>query len=174
MESVANLPQLYGMTLMSKGKYVVPVVMGQLSNELFLVKGDIPRASGISLVRLNGERGITAKDERAASKIYERTGKPSVLPSRVKEATVINDDTAHDISDLEATLVMGFINNTLPGAFKAPEFKNWFIYERGDLTPLKLARFSINLLEHSERRALVSSFKHRAAPSYNTHYEKYR
>lgn len=160
---------------MSKGRYVVPVVMGQPGNELFLVKGEVPKASGLMLVRLGNERGLTSKDEVEMTKLFEKAGKPSILPTRVKELTPINDATAHDVSNVEATLVTGYINNTLPGAFRAPELKNWFIYERnGDLTPLKLARFAINLLERDERKALVSSLAGKAAPSYNTLYEKYR
>lgn len=160
---------------MSKGKYVVPVVMGQPGNELFLVKGEVPRALGLALVRLDAERGLTAKDEKALERLYEKTGRPSVMPTRLKELSLIHDENVADITVDEATLVTCYINNTLPGAFRAQELKNWFIYERnGDLTPLKLARFAINLLDHAERKALVRSVAVKAAPSYNTRYEKYR
>lgn len=160
---------------MSKGRYVVPVVMGQLGSELFLVKGEVPRSVGMALVRLDSERGLTVKDEKALVKLYEKIGHPTVKHIRLKEASLINQINVNAISEVEATLVTGYINNTLPGAFRAPELSNWFIYERqGDLIPLKLARFTINLLEHSERKELISHISAKAAASYNTRYENYR
>lgn len=160
---------------MSKGRYVVPVVLGQPSGELFLVKGEVPRETGMMLVRLGNERGLTPKDEKELAKYFERNGKPSIIPSRVKELIPINEDTASEVSREEATLVHGYINNTLPKAFNAPELKNWFIYERnGDLTPLKLARFAINLLERSERQGLVRPIAVKAMPRTNSRFENYR
>ncbi|MCY1282878.1 hypothetical protein D9M68_18510 [compost metagenome] len=160
---------------MAKGKYVIPVVMGQPGAELFLVKGNIAVGSRFALVRFESERGITERDTKALEKIYERDSRSTVKPSRVKELSLVDESNANAVSEAEATLVTGYVNNTLPGAFRAPELKDWFIYEKsGDLVPLKFARFAINLLDHSERKALIEAIARKAVPSYNTRYEKYR
>ena len=160
---------------MARGKYVVPVVMGQPGAELFLVKGTIDGPSRFALVKLETERGLTEKDEKALEKFYEKAGRMTVVHNRVKELVMVDASNAASVTAVEAGLVTGYINNTLPGADRAPELKNWFIYEKsGDLVPLKFARFSINLLDKSERASLVSAISGKAMPSQNTRYENYR
>lgn len=143
---------------MAKVKYVVPVILGQRSRELFLVKGEIPKDQNLILVRRVGERGLVDKDVRHLDKLLAGQYSDIPRPDRVKELEHINGETVGSITSREATLVHGYITNVLPGAFKAPELNNWYIFERpGEIIPLKLARFSINLLDRAERTALVSA-----------------
>lgn len=159
---------------MSKGKYVVPVILGQPGNELFLVKGEVPVKQGMALVRFNVERGLCIKDEKALERLWEKTGAPKNRPTRVKELHVL-DTSLEGVTQHEATLVQGYINNTLPGAFRAVELNNWYIFEKqGDLTPLKLARFAINLLERKERTELLGSLARKAVPFTHPSYDTYR
>jgi hypothetical protein len=160
---------------MAKGKYVIPVVMGQPGAELFLVKGNIAVGSRFALVRFDTERGITERDTKALEKLYERDSRSTVKPSRVKELSLVDESNTNAVTELEATLVTGYVNNTLPGASRAPELKDWYIYEKsGDLTPLRFAKFSINLLGRDERKALVEVIAKKAAPFYNSRYDKYK
>lgn len=160
---------------MAKGKYVIPVVMGQPGAELFLVKGSLVGSSRFALVKFESERAIQERDEKALEKIYEKNSRSTVKPSRVKELSLVDESNAHAVTKIEAGLVAGYVNNTLPGAFRAPELKGWFLYERtGDLVPLKFARFAINLLDHDERKALIEVIAKNAMPSHNTRFEKYR
>jgi len=157
---------------MSKGKYVIPVIMGQPGSDLFLVKGEIPARQGMALVRFNVERGLTLRDEKALERLLEKTGTMKSRPTRVKELSVL-ETILETVTQREATLVQGYINNTLPGAFRAVELNNWYIFEKqGDLTPLKLARFAINLLERSERMELLGGLARKSVsfthPSYDT------
>lgn len=159
---------------MSKGKYVVPVILGQPGNELFLVKGEVPAKQGMALVRFDVERGLCVKDEKALERLWEKTGAPRNRPTRVKELQII-DATLEGVTQREATLVQGYINNTLPGAFRAVELNNWYIFERqGDLTPLKLARFAINLLERKERTELLGNLSRKSVPFTHPSYDTYR
>lgn len=159
---------------MSKGKYVVPVILGQPGNELFLVKGEVPAKQGMALVRFDVERGLCVKDEKALERLWEKTGVPKNRPTRVKELQVL-DTTLEGVTQREATLVQGYINNTLPGAFRAVELNNWYIFERqGDLTPLKLARFAINLLERKERTELLGTLARKSVPFTHPSYDTYR
>jgi len=140
---------------MSKVSYVLPVVLGQPGRELFLIKGDLPRDARMALVRNVSVRSLTSKDEQALIKL--KTYNPrEALPERVRELELINASTVGNVTDHEATLVHGYITNVLPGAFKVPELTGWYLFERpGEVTPLKLARFSINLLDRLQRMALV-------------------
>lgn len=159
---------------MSKGKYVVPVILGQPGNELFLVKGEVPVKQGMALVRFSVERGLCIKDEKALERLWEKTGAPKNRPTRVKELHVL-DTSLEGVTQREATLVQGYINNTLPGAFRAVELNNWYIFEKqGDLTPLKLARFAINLLERKERTELLGSLARKAVSFTHPSYDNYR
>ncbi|MNH65383.1 hypothetical protein D3C73_173920 [compost metagenome] len=159
---------------MSKGKYVVPVILGQPGNELFLVKGEVPAKQGMALVRFDVERGLCVKDEKALERLWEKTGAPRNRPTRVKELQIL-DATLEGVTQREATLVQGYINNTLPGAFRAVELNNWYIFERqGDLTPLKLARFAINLLERKERTELLGDLSRKSVPFTHPSYDTYR
>lgn len=159
---------------MSKGRYVVPVILGQPGNELFLVKGEVPARQGMALVRFNVERGLCIKDEKALERLWERNGVPKNRPTRVKELHVL-DSILEGVTQREATLVQGYINNTLPGAFRAVELNNWYIFEKqGDLTPLKLARFAINLLERKERTDLLGSLAKKAVSFTHPSYDMYR
>lgn len=159
---------------MSKGKYVIPVILGQPGSELFLVKGEVPAKQGMALVRFNVERGLCKIDEKALERLWEKSGTPNTRPTRVKELHVL-DTTLDGVTKHEATLVQGYINNTLPGAFRAVELNNWYIFERqGDLTPLKLARFAINLLERSERMNLLGSLAKKSVSFTHPSYDVYR
>lgn len=159
---------------MSKGKYVVPVILGQPGSELFLVKGEVPARQGMALVRFNSERGLCIKDEKALERLWEKSGTPKNRPTRVKELHML-DTTLEGVTQREATLVQGYINNTLPGAFRAAELNHWYIFEKqGDLTPLKLARFAINLLERSERLQLLGSLARMSVPFTHPSYDTYR
>jgi len=160
---------------MSKGKYIIPVVMGQPGSELFLVHGEIPRGQSMVLVRLTGERALTTKDETALAKLLEKVGSNTSPPKRVKEVTLITSETRGDVSAHEATLVHGYITNVLPGAFKAPEMSNWYLFERpGDITSLKMARFAINLLDRSERTELLGELNGIRTANGHTRYNPYR
>ncbi|MNO12952.1 hypothetical protein D3C76_25720 [compost metagenome] len=160
---------------MSKGKYVIPVILGQPGDELYLVKGDVPVRHGMALVRLATERGLTARDEKELDKLIDRMGELKRRPSRLKELHVLTDEVVHTVEQREATLVQGYINNTLPGAFRAPELNNWYIFERqGDLTPLKLARFAINLLERSERMTMLGNLTRKSVSFTHYSYDCFR
>ncbi|QTH80477.1 hypothetical protein PA10_00279 [Pseudomonas phage pPa_SNUABM_DT01] len=160
---------------MSKGKYVIPVILGQPGSELYLVKGDLPPRQGMALVRLTGERQLNAKDEKELDKLIERMGPPKNRPARLTELTFLNDTVITLVDQHEATLVQGYINNTLPGAFRAPELNNWYIFERqGDLTPLKLARFAINLLERSQRMELLGNLSGKSVSFTHYKYDNFR
>jgi len=159
---------------MSKGKYIIPVILGQRGRELFFVKGDIPRNRNLILVRKFGERGLTDKDIRHLDKLLEGQHSDIPRPNRVKELEHIGAQSIGLISEREATLVHGYVTNVLPGAFKAPELSNWYILERpSEITPLKLARFSINLLERTERSALVEALNIIKVPSTHVDFSDY-
>lgn len=164
-----------GTTTMSKGKYVIPVVMGQPGSELFLVKGEIPRGQSMILIRLTSVRGLTPKDERAVDKLLEKSRSDHSRPTRVKELSLITPENVNEVSPYESTLVHGYIMNTLPGAFKAPEMQNWYIFERpGDITSLKMARFAINLLEREEKVELLGALHTRRVNSAHQKFAAYR
>lgn len=140
---------------MSAKKYVIPVVMGRPAHEIFLMNGTLDVGQKTALVRLVTERSIIAKDEKNIQSLI-KTGKLLDRPSRIKEVEIINLESIDTVSKKEAALIYGYIHNTLPGAFKAPEMSKWFLYEKpNDITPLKMARFSINLLRQEERIDLI-------------------
>lgn len=140
---------------MSKGKYIIPVIMGRPGRDLYLVNCSIPSGRDMVLVRHSVERAITPRDIKAIERLVEPSEDFELQHKRLNELSP-PEDILDSISRHEATLVQGYINNILPGAFKAKELNNWFIYDKqGDLTPLKLARFAINLLERSDRKDLL-------------------
>ncbi len=159
---------------MSKGKYVIPVVMGQPGSELFLVKGEIPRGQSMVLIRQMGIRALTPKDERAMEKLLEKSYSQN-RPNRVKELVLVDAESIGEISAHEATLVHGYIMNVLPGAFKAPELQNWYLFERpGEITSLKMARFAINLLERQEKHDLLGLLNTHRTANHASKYDQYR
>jgi hypothetical protein len=160
---------------MSKGKYVIPVIMGQPGSELFLVKGEIPRGQSMVLVRLTSIRALAPKDTKALDKLLEKSGSAQTRPTRVKELNLITPENINEVSAQEATLVHGYIMNLLPGAFKAPEMQNWYIFERpGDITSLKMARFAINLLERSEKVELLGAINQLRVSNAHPKFAAYR
>lgn len=160
---------------MSKAKYVVPVIMGHPGSELFLVKGEIPRGQTMVLVRLIAERALTSKDERGMERLFSKSSPPEKRPTRVKEVSLITPELLTQVNEYEATLVHGYINNVLPGAFRAPEISKWYIFERpGDITSLKLARFAINLLEREERVQLLAGLNQLRVHNSHSRYDPYR
>lgn len=143
---------------MSRGKYLLPVVMGRPGQELFIVRGGIPRGQKCVLAKQVLSRVAIEAD----LKHIERLSGPgnSNQPTKVREIATLSPATVDLVSTREASLICGYINNTLPGAFKAPEMSEWYIYDKsGDISPLKLSRFSINLLDTGERNALVELLK---------------
>ncbi len=160
---------------MARGKYVVPVILGQPGRELFYVKGEIPRGLSMVLARKVDERGLTDRDRKQLTRLLGNEGESLPSFDRVKDLELI---TTHESSlggEFEATLIHGYVTNTLPGAFRASELNRWYIFERpGELTPLKLARFAINLLDHSERSALIKPLSHLKVDFTHPKFQEYR
>lgn len=159
---------------MSRGKYVVPVIMGSPGSEMYVVKGDVPKGQNVVLAKLSMERGLSQREIKIAEG-FVANGKMSSIPVKLRELDVVTGDRLDLITDVEAALIQGYIDNTLPGAFRAPQINPWFLFEKpGDITPLKLARFSINLLSKSDRNELIGWMR-RFKPDYNNHrYASYR
>lgn len=154
---------------MSKGKYVLPVILGQPGRELFFVKGEIPKGQDIVLARKLTERMVIDRDRKHIERLIKDDRVPA--PQRVTELEVVVQPLSEAISDVEASLIHHYVNNTLPGAFKSPMLSQWFVFERpGDITPLKLARFAINLLSNEERRVLLSVLGTAKLPSTHTRF----
>lgn len=159
---------------MQKGRYIIPAILGNPGDELFLIKGRLVKTQAMTLVRFSTERMMDDEDEQGVSDLFSGTYTARPQPKRVKVLLTL-DDAIHDITDREATLVNGYIHNTLPGAFRAKELKQWYIYEKqGDLTPLNLARFAINLMDRSDRVSLLGSLARKAYHYTNPRYDMYR
>lgn len=139
---------------MSRAKYLIPSIMGEPGRELYVVRGDIPKGQKLILARKLFSRMVNDQDQKYIDKLlgpYDRR------PDRAQGVETLSFDNKDRVSVKEAVLIHGYITNTLPGAYRAPELSQWYIYERpGDIGPLKLARFSINLLSTDERKALLS------------------
>lgn len=147
---------------MSAGKYVIPIVMGEASREVFRIEGDMVKTDAVFLLRHLKTRSVLPKDERPLSKLMEMNRR-SEMPSRIMELEVISDTNKLSIDPHHAALIHGYITNVLPGAFKAPELNDWFILEKpSELTTLKMARFAINLLSTETRARLLSLLQVRA------------
>lgn len=159
---------------MQKGKYIIPAILGNPGDELFLIKGRLVKTQAMTLVRFSTERMMDDEDVQGANELFTGTYTRRPQISRVKVLLTL-DDAIADINDREATLVNGYIKNTLPGAFRAKELKQWYIYEKqGDLTPLNLARFAINLMDNSDRSSLLGNLGKRAYHYTHPRYDIYR
>ncbi len=159
---------------MSKGKYVIPIIMGRPGRDLYLVNTTIPSGQDMVLVRHVVERAITPKDVKALERLIEPSEEFELTHKRLNELSP-PEDILDAITRHEATLVQGYINNILPGAFKAKELNNWFIFDKqGDLTPLKLARFAINLLERNDRKSLLGALFSKNNTPNNNIYDQYK
>lgn len=143
---------------MPRGKYVIPHVMGSLGQELYLVNGTVPVKGKIALAKVIRRRGVIEKDLPGLNKIPEIACGRYAVPTMLTEIQVIDGSQKDTHTLSEAMAVEGFITNTRKLSKSQSELDGWFLFERkGDLTPLKLAKFSINLLEDQVRQALVES-----------------
>lgn len=149
---------------MAKGRYVIPTVMGQLGREMYLVNGNLPKDQKVGLARYVNRRGVCAKDQEGIAKIPNIDRQDYQVPTMLTELVVIDHDSLRNRNHTasEAVTIEGFIRNTIPSSKNAAELDGWFLYEKnGDLTPLKIAKFSINLLDDSTKRHLIDQISGR-------------
>ena len=158
---------------MPAGKYVMPIVMGEASREVFLIQGEMAKSEEVFLLRHVKTRAVLPKDERHITRLLENNRRAE-RPVRIMELEIICDANKGSIEPHEACLIHGYITNLLPGAFKAPELNDWFILEKpSELTSLKMARFAINLLDSASRTRLLS-FLHSRNKTDASKYSKYK
>lgn len=158
---------------MPAGKYVMPIVMGEASREVFLIQGEMAKSEEVFLLRHVKTRAVLPKDERHITRLLENNRRAE-RPVRIMELEIICDANKGSIEPHEACLIHGYITNLLPGAFKAPELNDWFILEKpSELTSLKMARFAINLLDCGSRTRLLS-FLHSRNKADTAKYSKYK
>lgn len=139
---------------MSKGRYVVPVVLGKPGRELYFVRGALPRDHKFGFARLVTRRGFLESDKAGMSDLPETKTYDYQYPSFVMELEVVKD--TQDLTWSTRQTLRGFVNNTLSSKGPLKELNDWFLLERnGELMPLNLARFSINLLEREEKTDLL-------------------
>lgn len=139
---------------MSKAKYIIPVIMGKPSRDLYVVHGELPRGQRQALAKQVGVRAVKGSDHKHIERLIGKTD--ANRPEKVIEISLVLDEGDVGVSEVEAALIYGYVNNTLPGAFKAPELSKWYIFERpGDVVSIKLSRFSINLLDADDRLTLL-------------------
>lgn len=146
---------------MSKGKYVIPVVMGELGQELYLINGTLPRDQKTGLARYVTRRAVLERDAVGVEKATEKCRGNYVAPRYLTELDLVTSDDYRTGKHLRSTarVLEGFIRNTGAALSKTQsELDGWFLVEKsGDLMPLKLAKFSINLLDDDARHRLVDS-----------------
>lgn len=150
---------------MSKGKYVIPVVMGHPGQEMYVITGNPPRDQKSSLARFVTRRAVMKGDEAGIAKATEKCRHDYVAPRYITELELL--DYTHyrngKITRSEATILEGFIRNTIPSSKSQSELDGWFLVDKnGDLMPLKLAKFSINLLDDTNRYRIIDSLYGRA------------
>lgn len=141
------------------GKYVIPVIMGQLGRELYLVNGEVPRDQRVVLARAINRRQVRDRDLKWINRIPGVGQYGYIPPSFLTEVEILDSQSVRDraVSLSQASLIEGFIEGTIRLSRSQTELDGWFVFEKkGDLTPLKIARFSLNLLELPERRALIA------------------
>lgn len=139
---------------MSKGKYVVPVVLGKPARELYFVKGALPRDHKFGFARLVGRRALLEADKTGMKDLPEIKSHDYQYPSFVTELEVVKD--TQDLKLSTRQVLRGFVNNTLTSKTAFKELNDWFLLERnGELTPLALAKFSINLLDRDQKLDLL-------------------
>ena len=158
---------------MPAGKYVMPIVMGEASREVFLIKVEMAKSEEVFLLRHVKTRAVLHKDEKHITRLMENNRRAE-RPVRIMELEIISEANKGSIEPHEACLIHGYITNLLPGAFKAPELNDWFILEKpSELTSLKMARFAINLLDCGSRTRLLS-FLHSRNKVDTAKYSKYK
>lgn len=140
---------------MSKGKYLVPVHMGQPGNELYLIKGELPAGQSIGLARCVKRRGVTANDLPGIGKMNHPRMNFST-PAVLTEVEIVSHDTVTTRKDCQT--IEQFIRNTLYASKNLAELEGWYTYERkGELIPLKIAKFSINLLDEDTKQSMIDA-----------------
>ena len=151
--------------MMSKGKYVVPVVMGELGQEMYLINGVMPRDQKTALGRFVTRSAVLDRDTDGVTKAVEKGGYNYQTPRFLTEIDLISRDNHRHQKPLysEARALEGFIRNTGTTMSKAQtELDGWYLVDKsGDLMPLKLAKFSINLLDSDAREKMIDSLFYR-------------
>lgn len=146
---------------MSKGKYVVPVVMGELGQEMYLINGVFPRDQKTALGRSGTRRAVLERDAAGVEKAIEKGRGNYLAPRYLTEIDLVTREDYRTGKHMrsEARVLEGFIRNTGTTMSKScSELDGWFLVEKsGDLMPLKLAKFSINLLDDDTREKMVDS-----------------
>lgn len=143
---------------MPRGKYIIPLVMGTLGQELYLIKGQMPKDCKIALAKSICRRGVIASDHAGLNKIPDIASGRYKLPAFLTEIEIIDGHGSYAPKEVKA--VEGFILNTAKLSRNQSELDGWYLYERkGDLTPLKMAKFSINLIDDAARDSLRRSVR---------------
>lgn len=150
---------------MSKGKYVIPVVMGQPGQEMYVIMGTALRDQKSSLARFVTRRAVMKGDEVGIAKATEKCRSDYTAPRYITELELV--DYTHyrngKITRSEAKVLEGFIRNTIPSSKSQAELDGWFLVDKnGDLMPLKLAKFSINLLDDTNKYRIIDALHGRA------------
>lgn len=144
---------------MSKGKYIIPVVMGQPGQELYLVKGNFPRELKTALARYVTRRAVLPADESGVTKATEKCRYDYQAPKFLTELEIVDGTFVRQgkVGRSQAIAIEGFLRNTIPSSKTQSELDGWFLVEKnGDLVPLKLAKFSINLLDDNNKQQLIN------------------
>lgn len=150
---------------MSKGKYVIPVVMGQPGQEMYVITGTLLRDQKSSLARYVTRRAVMKGDEAGIAKATEKCHRDYVAPRYITELELLDHTHYRNgkITRSEAQILEGFIRNTIPSSKSQSELDGWFLVDKnGDLMPLKLAKFSINLLDDTNKYRIIDSLYGRA------------
>lgn len=145
---------------MSKGKYVIPVVMGQPSQELYLITGNVSKDQKSALARFVTRRSVMEGDQVGIAKAAEKYRSAYSVPRFLTELELVDHTHYRNgkITRSQATIIEGFIRNTIPSSKSQAELDGWFLVDKnGDLMPLKLAKFSINLLDDTNKWRIIDA-----------------
>lgn len=145
---------------MSKGKYVIPVVMGQPGQEMYLITGSMFKDQKSALARFVTRRAVLESDAAGIAKATEKCRSDYTAPRYITELELVDHTHIRNGKFTRATalIIEGFIRNTIPSSKSQSELDGWFLVDKnGDLMPLKLAKFSINLLEETNKWRIIDA-----------------
>lgn len=145
---------------MSKGKYVIPVVMGQPGQEMYVITGSTLKDQKSSLGRFITRRAVMPGDMAGIAKATEKCRSDYTAPRYVTEIELVDHTHIRNgkFTRAMAQLIEGFIRNTIPSSKTQSELEGWYLVDKnGDLMPLKLAKFSINLLDDTNKWRIIDA-----------------